>query len=157
MSEHEYYIQAVKSFNRWLERRRLRKTQERFAVLKAAWHLGGHFGAEQLRAHLENEGYHVSRATVYNTLGLLEECGVIRRHHFGSAGGEALFERGLGSHLHLICTRCGAVSEEAASTEVDALLNPERFHGEFVPSHLSAYIYGVCASCKREEETDTQE
>lgn len=145
MTEQESYIQAVKTFNRWLEDRRLRKTQERFAVLKAAWHLGGHFGAEELRARLEDAGYHVSRATVYNTLGLLGECGVLRRHHFGGPGGEALFEKGSGSHLHLICTICGKVSEQAAPEE-EALLSAGRYDG-FRPTHLSAYIYGVCQAC----------
>lgn len=146
MTEQESYIHAVKTFNRWLEDKRLRKTQERFAVLKAAWHLGGHFGAEDLREQLERTGYHVSRATVYNTLGLLEECGVLRRHHFGSAGGEALFEKGTGSHLHLICTRCGKVSEQQSAPEVESLLSAGRYDG-FRPSHLSAYIYGVCQAC----------
>lgn len=146
MTGQESYIQAVKSFNRWLEQKRLRKTQERFAVLKMAWQLAGHFGAEELRLKLEEAGYRVSRATVYNTLGLLEECGVLRRHHFGSNGGEALFERGTGSHLHLICTRCGRVSECDTPAELSSALEVCN-HGGFSPSHFSAYIYGVCASC----------
>lgn len=148
----EGYIRAVRLFNRWLEEKRLRKTPERFAVLKAVWVMAGHFGAEALRLHLEQVGYHVSRATVYNTLGLLEECGVIRRHHFGNAGGEALFEKNDGTHLHLICTRCGAVSEYAGGGEVDSLLRKERYDG-FVPSHLSAYIYGLCSACAAASKT----
>lgn len=146
MRGHESYIQAVKLFNNWLEARHLRKTQERFAVLKSVWAMTGHFGAEQLRLHLESVGYHVSRATVYNTLGLLESCGVIRRHHFGSAGGEALFEKNIGTHLHLICNRCGTVSEYEADSELASLLDARRYAG-FTPSHLSAYIYGLCKQC----------
>lgn len=150
--KHESYIQAVRQFNRWLESKRLRKTQERFAMLKAVWAMEGHFGAEHLLSHLESIGYHVSRATVYNTLGLLEECGVIRRHHFGSPGGEALFEKNEGTHLHLICTRCGAVSEYSEAAEVSSLLLPDRYGG-FIPSHLSAYIYGLCADCARSADS----
>lgn len=150
MSEHDSYIQAVKTFNRWLESKHLRKTQERFAILKASWALGGHFGAEDLRRQLENGGYHVSRATVYNTLGLLEDCGVLRRHHFGSAGGEALFEIASGTHLHLICTRCGSITEQAGKDEVSTLLDPARYSG-FVPAYLSAYIYGLCDKCMAED------
>ncbi|MCM1004711.1 MAG: transcriptional repressor [Prevotella sp.] len=153
MTGHEGYIQAVKLFNRWLESKHLRKTQERFAVLKAVWGMPGHFGAEELRQNLEKVGYHVSRATVYNTFGLLEECGVIRRHHFANAGGEALYEKNQGTHLHLICTRCGAVSEREADAEINALLSADRYGG-FSPSHLSAYIYGLCANCAATVQTD---
>ena len=149
----ESYIQAVKRFNRWLTQRSLRKTQERFAVLKAAWQIGGHFSAEQLRAQLEKVGYHVSRGTVYNTLSLLEECGVLRRHHFGAPGGEALFEKGVGNHLHLICTVCGSVTECEAGPELMALLEPGRYGG-FTPAHLGAYIYGLCADCAAQAQPD---
>lgn len=144
MRGQESYIHAVKSFNRWLEQHRLRKTQERFAVLKTAWQLTGHFGAEELRVRLEEAGYRVSRATVYNTLSLLEECGVLYRHHFGGSGVEALFEKGTGNHLHMICTHCGRVIERETPSEFASLL--EGYDG-FVPSHLSAYIYGTCAKC----------
>lgn len=151
--KHESYIQAVRQFNRWLESKHLRKTQERFAMLKAAWAMPGHFGAEELLKHLESSGYHVSRATVYNTLTLLEECGVIRRHHFGSAGGEALFEKNEGSHLHLICTHCGVVSECRDVAEMSSLLRSDRYGG-FIPTHLSTYLYGLCAKCAQSSETD---
>ncbi len=153
MTGQESYIQAVKTFNRWLEDKHLRKTQERFAVLKAAWTLHGHFGAEDLHCVLENDGYHVSRATVYNTIGLLEDCGVLRRHHFGSAGGEALFERATGSHLHLICNRCGKVEEQQSAPEINSLLSPGRYAG-FRPTHLSAYIYGLCSACAEADSDD---
>ena len=146
MNEQQSYIQAVKRFNRWLEHKHLRKTEERFALLKMAWHTAGHFGAEELRERLEQSGYHVSRATVYNTLGLLVECGLMRRHHFGQGGQEALFEKADGSHLHLICTACGAVTECSAEAEVNSLLDSERYEG-FAPRYLSAYIYGLCAKC----------
>lgn len=151
MSEHDSYIQAVKTFNRWLESKHLRKTQERFAILKAAWAFRGHFCAEDLRRQLEDSGYHVSRATVYNTLGLLEECGVLRRHHFGSPGGEALFERGVGTHLHLICTKCGKITEQDGQNEVSTLLDPGHYKG-FVPAYLSAYVYGLCSDCAADND-----
>lgn len=143
MTRQESYIRAVKTFNRWLEHKRLRKTPERFAILKMAWQLHGHFGVDALRSGLEKIGYHVSRATVYNTVSLLEDCGVLRRHQFGS---EATYETAGTSHLHLICTRCGAIREEEAAAETASLLAPCRYEG-FAPAYLSAYIYGVCSGC----------
>ncbi len=129
MTRQESYIRAVKTFNRWLEHKRLRKTPERFAILKMAWQLHGHFGVDALRSGLEKIGYHVSRATVYNTVSLLEDCGVLRRHQFGS---EATYET--------------AMRDEDAAAETASLLAPCRYEG-FAPAYLSAYIYGVCSGC----------
>lgn len=143
MTRQESYIQAVKTFNRWLEQKKLRKTPERFAILKMAWTLPGHFGVDALHEAIERTSYHVSRATVYNTVSLLEDCGVLRRLQIGS---EAKFERSGQSHLHLICSRCGAIREETASADISALLAPCRY-GDFTPAWMSAYIYGVCAEC----------
>lgn len=151
MMQTQGYVQAVKLFNRWLEHKGLRKTQERFAVLKMAWQLPAHFRAEDLLASLEQTGYHVSRGTIYNTLTLLVECGVIRRHHFGSSGTEALYEKGVGNHLHLICTRCGKVTEQEGGPEVSALTAPCRYQG-FLPTHMSGYIYGICTQCAEKQK-----
>lgn len=143
MTRQESYIEAVKTFNRWLEQKKLRKTPERFAILKMAWTLPGHFGVDVLHAALEQTRYHVSRATVYNTVSLLEDCGVLRRHQIG---GESKYEVGGQNHLHLICNRCGKIIEEKASSDISSLLAPCRY-ADFTPAYLTAYIYGVCASC----------
>lgn len=143
MTRQESYIQAVKIFNRWLEQKHLRKTPERFAILKMAWQMSGHFGVDALHEALENTSYHVSRATVYNTVSLLEGCGVLRRYQTGS---EAQYETAGRSHLHLICNRCGAVREYDASADIASLLAPCRYEG-FTPAWLSANVYGICADC----------
>jgi Fur family ferric uptake transcriptional regulator len=60
---------------------------------------------------MKNRNYHVSRATVYNTLDLLLDCGLVTKHQFGK--NMAQFERSFGyrQHDHLICSRCSNVIE----------------------------------------------
>lgn len=148
MKEQESYIAAVKSFNRFLEFRRMRKTPERFAILKKAWQQDHHFNADELHKALESDCYHVSRATVFNTLEILVESGVLRRHQFG--GGKSVYEAARGNHLHLICTRCGKVRELNDRDGILADMITRRCRtSSFEPAYCNAYIHGICGQCAR--------
>lgn len=154
MKEQESYISAVKTFNRFLEQKRLRKTPERFAILKKAWQIGQHFGVEELHSALESDSYHVSRATVYNTIDILVQSGVLTRHQFGS--GESRYEPAKGNHIHLICTRCGKIQEvDDKGDHLPELLNGKRY-SSFEPAYWSACIYGVCGACSRKMRRKTK-
>ena len=98
-------------FTSYLEKKELRKTNERYAILQEIYDYLGHFDVEQLYVKLKTQGTHVSRATVYNTLDLLVECGLVSKHQFGQ--NQALYEKAFGSrqHDHLICTDCQKVVE----------------------------------------------
>lgn len=154
MNDQESYIAAVKRFNRFIEQKHLRKTPERFAILKKAWQMGHHFAVEDLHSALEAESYHVSRATVYNTMELLVESGVIARHQFGS--GESVYEPVTGSHVHLVCTSCGKIREVSDKDGLLLqLLSPRRYSG-FEPSYYSASIYGLCRECTRRRRKEEE-
>ncbi|MDE7462255.1 MAG: transcriptional repressor [Muribaculaceae bacterium] len=129
----------------YLRDRHLRKTPERFAILEKAVDLTAHFGVDQLYNALEAEGYHVSRATVYNTLELLVEAGILNRHLF--ATNQARYELARGSHLHLICRKCGRI-REVDEPELTARLLTETYQ-DFSPEYSSSSVYGVCAECAK--------
>ncbi len=142
---------AKHTLTEFLKEKNLRPTRERFLVLDEIMHTSGHFDADQLFAMLNGKGLKASRATVYNTLDLLVECGLISKYRFGQ--NQSKYEKAFGRprHDHLICLECGDILEfvNEKLTRIQREVCDER---NFEMQNATLQIFGTCARCQAKKK-----
>ena len=140
----EKKINKVKQLlTEYLDQEKLRKTPERFAILEEIYQEEGHFDADALYIAMRNRNFRVSRATIYNTLEVLLDCQLIRKHQFGE--NLALYEKSYGfkQHDHLICDDCNKIMEFCDPRVHIIQQMIESFYNFKITDH-SLNFYGNC-------------
>jgi Fur family ferric uptake transcriptional regulator/Fur family peroxide stress response transcriptional regulator len=100
--------------------------------------------AEQLLETVSDVLPGVSLPTVYATLDLLEDIGLVRR--FGAGTGAVLFDSRVEPHAHSICRRCGATADLDGGALSEQVFARAQETG-FVPDHTQLVVWGLCSRC----------
>jgi Fur family ferric uptake transcriptional regulator len=120
----------------------LKITAPRSLVIEHVARREDNFTAEELAAELAAIG----RATVYRTVKLLLEHGLICRVILGD-GSVCYRVSHRAHHHHLVCVACGA-TEDVHLSDVEAVLNGVREATEYELLGHRIEVYGICPACK---------
>jgi Fur family transcriptional regulator, ferric uptake regulator len=137
---------AHKVFTEYLRQQGIKNTQARRKVLETVLKLPGHFEAEQVLYHLRERGEKVGKATVYRTLPLLVDCGILAQVRFDARRAHYKFALGEDPHDHMVCRRCGRIIEFASQELVQLRTRIAQRHRFHVISHR-LQLSGLCWEC----------
>jgi len=135
-----------KAFSEYLKNRKLRHTAERDAIFKNVALKKEPFTLDSVHQQLEDENFHVSRASVYNTMELLLDAKIVVRRRFENGVVQYELRSAAEEQVYFICTECNKVRkfrDESLDEFFKRYKTPK-----FYPEYFSLYFYGVCSRCK---------
>jgi len=145
-------MEAQKIFIDYLKQNDLKNTPERMIILQEIIKLDKHFEAENLFEHIKTMNIKVSRASIYRTLDLLVQCGLVNKINFDNSCFYYETTINKSSHDHFICNECGKIIEfyypELENIHTKLI---EKF--ELDINDYSHQIYGLCKECNQKKNS----
>jgi Fe2+ or Zn2+ uptake regulation protein len=129
-----------------LRERGLRATSQRVVMHRLLRDRHRHVSAEGLLTEASRKLPGVSLPTVYATLELFEDLGIVRRVNGG--GGTVLWDTRAEAHGHMICSRCGRIEDMEISLDLERARRTAARAG-FEPDRAEVVVSGLCAACRR--------
>lgn len=134
------------AFRRHLKTHGIKYTAARQKVLDAATGLSHHFEAEEVLYLLRERDVKVSKATVYRTLPLLVDCGILKQVRFDVKQAHYEFAFGEAPHDHIVCQRCGRIIEFSSDEVIELRTRiAQRYHVHAITHRFQ--ISGLCWEC----------
>ena len=127
-----------------LRERGLRATSQRVVMHRLLRERNRHVSAEELLSEAGERLPGVSLPTVYATLELFEQLGVVRRVNGG--GGTILWDTRADDHHHMICSNCGRIEDMETPLDLERARRSAARAG-FQPDRAEVVVSGLCAEC----------
>ncbi len=135
----------VNSSNETLRKRGYRLTPQRYMILSVIQEAEEHLSIDQITERVQERNPYVSLSTIYRTLELLRELGLVRENHL--PGEQPRYEAAAGkAHHHLVCRQCRAIihlDDTLLGNLNEQLQEQYRFHG----LTLDLVATGYCNTC----------
>lgn len=131
----------------------LKLTHQRMEIFREVAQTGDHPDAEMVHFRVRKRLPTVSPDTVYRTLWLLKDLGLITT--LGSRHNRTRFDANLDHHHHFVCVRCG-LTQDFSSEEFDDLSLPETLKSIGTAETTRVQVYGVCHTCESKRGINNQ-
>lgn len=126
----------------------IRMTPQRLAILEEVRRAGGHLTAAEINERVHEKHPTISFGTVYRTLHLLAEHGLILEFPFGDQASR--FDGRTDRHDHVHCTMCGRLVDVDVPRALLAHHVAEDQSGFRIEGHQTIFL-GVCPVCQQEQ------
>ena len=134
----------LEKFREFIRRRGLKGTRQRDDIARWFFEHKGHLSADRIYRDVKKVSPGIGFSTVYRTMKLLCEAGLVHERHFGE--GEALYENVAAHHDHCICNACGKIIE-FENPQIEALQQVVAKEFGFMLKSHKMELYGLCKSC----------
>ena len=148
MSDQAHYDTLLARFKEVLKQNALKFTAQREAILKTLFGTDEHLTPEELHALVksENADCKIGVSTVYRTLNLLEDSGLVNSLSYGSNGKKYELARGE-HHDHIICVTCDKIIEFEDDVIERRQEEIAKKSGFVLTAHMMQ-LYGICSQCQ---------
>lgn len=146
MDSRKQVNQRVEDFAAACRSRRIKATHQRMEILRELASTGEHPDAETIYTRVRRRLPSISLDTVYRTLRMLEEKGVISR--VPSMQDRARFDANMNRHHHFVCEACGRISD-FYSAELDHFAPPPEVAALGRVESVHVELRGKCKTCRR--------
>jgi len=141
-------------FAEFIQRRGLKTTRQRNTIISTFFRLRGHISVEELLVEVKRANPRIGYATVYRTLHLLVESGLVEERRFGDGLARYEGHSEVEHHDHMICLECGDISE-FYNPRLEALQDKLAEENNFEIYRHRLELYGVCkdkAACESRKQ-----
>ena len=144
----QWLATILQTFQEHLERKGLNLTRQREEILRYLMSAQRHLGIDELYDILKKQDPSIGRATIFRTIKLLQECGLVAE--VGSSTGRSKFELKADRphHDHMICIECGRIIEFQSPMMEHFQDGAIRRHG-FVALWHRHEVFGRCQDCMK--------
>jgi len=146
LNNNDVIMDEIRKFRAFIRDKGLRNTPEREMIIQEIFSIHNHFDVDELFLRLRNKKKIVSRASIYRTIPLLIESGLIQEVYFED--GHLHYEHIYGhkQHCHLRCICCGRIVE-FPEDEVVEIGNRIREKYNFAVTSHRFELLGYCSQC----------
>ena len=139
----------LKTLAQYLEKNHLKQTKQRELILQTFLEAQRHVTSEDLYQAVRAEHSNIGYTTVYRTMKLLVEAGLATERHFDD--GITRYEIEHEHHDHLVCIKCGKITEFECEMIEKTQNEIAESHGFEILRHRHE-LYGHCADCQGSAE-----